>query len=281
MDSASDQPTTATAHLRPSDAGPRHARRARTGVSKVPEITALFWLTKLVTTAMGEATSDYLVKRFGDYPAVGLGFLALAAALVLQFSVRRYVPWVYWLAVAMVATAGTMAADVLHLKFGVPYDVSTPLFAVALAVVFVVWNATEKTLSIHSITTPRREVFYWLTVMATFALGTAAGDMAAKTMNLGYFTSALVFIGIILIPALGYRFLKFNGILAFWFAYVVTRPIGASFADWMSKARSLSGLGWGDGNVAIALTLVLAVLVAYLTILHTRDRGTPASPRAA
>jgi uncharacterized membrane-anchored protein len=225
-----------------------------------------------MTTAMGEATSDFLVKELHPVPAVLLGFILFVAALALQFRARRYVPWIYWLAVAMVAVFGTMAADVLHLQFGVPYAVSTPFFAVVLAIVFVCWNATEKTLSIHSITTPRREAFYWATVVATFALGTAAGDLLATPLGLGYFGAGLVFIGLMTIPALGYRFCGLNAVVAFWFAYVITRPIGASLADWLSKPPGLSGLGWGDGQVSIGFTIVIVGLVWYLTVQHA-DSG--------
>jgi uncharacterized membrane-anchored protein len=242
------------------------------GVSKVPRITALFWVTKLLTTAMGEATSDYLVNRLNPVVAVGLGGLALIAALVLQFRARRYVPWTYWLTVAMVAVTGTMAADVLHKQFGVPYAVSTTFFAVVLAAVFVAWQRTEQSLSIHTITTPRREAFYWATVMATFALGTAAGDLVATTFKLGYFSATLVFVGLILIPAVGYWRFHMNEVLAFWFAYVVTRPIGASLADWTSKPTQTSGLGWGDGPVALVLIIVIVLMVGYLTV---SGRDTP------
>jgi len=164
---------------------------------------------------MGEATSDYLVHRFDPVIAVGFAGIVLAAALVLQFRARRYVPWIYWLAVVMVAVFGTMAADVLHIKFGVPYAVSTALFAVVLTVVFVAWHASEKTLSIHSIDTPRREAFYWATVMATFALGTAAGDLTATTLGLGYLTSGVLFAVLIAVPAVGYRWLRLQRNLRF------------------------------------------------------------------
>jgi uncharacterized membrane-anchored protein len=239
---------------------------SHSAVSKVPRITALFWVTKLLTTAMGEATSDYLVNRLNPVVAVGLGGLALVAALVVQFRAPRYVPWTYWLTVAMVAVTGTMAADVLHKQFGVPYAVSTTLFAIVLGAVFVAWQRTEKSLSIHTITTPRREAFYWATVMATFALGTAAGDLLATTFNLGYFTATLIFVGLIFIPAVGYWRFHMNEVLAFWFAYVVTRPIGASLADWTSKPTQTSGLGWGDGPVALVLIIALVIMVGYLTV---------------
>ena len=168
----------------------------------------------------------------------------------------------------MVAVFGTMGADVVHLGLGVPYAVSSVFFALCLAAIFAVWYATERTLSIHSIYTPRRELFYWATVMATFALGTAAGDMTASTMGLGYFTSGVMFGVLFALPALGYRFLHVNPILAFWTAYVLTRRFGASFADWAGKSPSLSGLGLGTGAVSVVLTIVIVSLVGYLTVRH-------------
>ncbi len=240
---------------------------------KVPEITVLFWVTKVLTTAMGESTSDYLVHRFDPVVAVSFGAIALMAALALQFAVRRYVPWIYWLAVLMVAVSGTMAADVLHIKFHVPYAVSTSFFAVVLAVVFVVWSMSEKTLSIHSITTPRREVFYWATVMATFALGTAAGDLTATTLGFGYLASGLMFAAAIAVPAVGYRWLGFGEVFAFWFAYILTRPLGASFADWLGKPHRVGGLGLGDGPVSLVLAIAIVGCVAYLSVSHRDVRG--------
>jgi uncharacterized membrane-anchored protein len=233
---------------------------------KVPELTAYFWITKVLTTAMGESTSDYLVHRLDPFVAVALGGIGLVVALVLQFAVRRYVAWVYWLAVLMVAIFGTMAADVLHIKFHVTYLASSLFFAVVLAAVFVAWNATEKTLSIHSISTPRREAFYWATVMVTFALGTAAGDMTATTFHLGYFFSGVLFAGLIAVPGVGYRVFNMPEVLAFWFAYILTRPLGASFADWMGKPHIVRGLGFGDGRVSLGLMILIVGFVGYLTI---------------
>ena len=235
---------------------------------KVPEITLIFWMIKVLTTAMGEVTSDYLVYQINPVIAVALGGMGLAGAMALQFLARRYVPSIYWLAVVMVAIFGTMAADVLHIELGVPYLMSTTFFALALAVIFVAWYACEKTLSIHSINTPRRELFYWATVMATFALGTAAGDMTASTMGLGYFTSGVMFGILFVIPALAYRLISLNPILAFWMAYILTRPFGASFADWAGKSNSLSGLGLGTGEVSVILGVLIIVLVGYLTVTH-------------
>jgi uncharacterized membrane-anchored protein len=161
-----------------------------------------------------------------------------------------------------------MAADVLHVGLGIPYLVSTAFFMVALATILAVWYASEKTLSIHSIHTRRRELFYWATVMATFALGTAAGDMTATTLHLGYFASGLMFTVLIAVPALAHWRFGMNAIFAFWFAYIVTRPIGASFADWMGVAHSRSGLGWGTGPVSLVLAVLILICVGYLTMTH-------------
>lgn len=242
-------------------------------LKKVPEVTVFFWTIKLLTTGMGETTSDYLTHQLNPIIAVAIGGIALAVALILQFAVRRYIAWIYWLAVVMVAIFGTMAADVLHVGFGVPYIVSTTLFTVALAVIFVAWYTTEKTLSIHSIYTRRRELFYWATVMATFALGTAVGDMTATTLGLGYLSSGILFAILIAIPALGYWLLGLNEILAFWFAYIVTRPLGASFADWLGKPKSVGGFGLGTGKISLILAILIIALVGYLTVTHKDAKG--------
>lgn len=252
------------------------ARTLERGMLRVPEITIYFWIIKGLSTAMGEATSDYLVRVLTPVPAVLLGFAGFAVAMVIQFRAGRYRAWSYWLAVVMVGVFGTMAADVLHVGFGVPYFISSTFYAIVLAAVFIVWRSVEKTLSIHTVDSPRREVFYWLSVVATFALGTATGDLTATTFHLGYLVSAVLFAGVILIPALGYRFARFNAIFAFWFAYVVTRPLGASIADWLGKPPSAGGLGVGDGTVALALTVVIAALVAYLQLTKRDVQRRPA-----
>lgn len=254
----------------------RHAARAAgkrrlpsltaRGALRVPEITVYFWAIKALSTAMGESTSDYSVHAIAPVAAVGLGFAGFIAALSLQLAMRRYVAWAYWLAVVMVGVFGTMAADVLHVGFGVPYVASSAFYALALAAVFWTWQRTERTLSIHTIDSARRELFYWAAVVATFAMGTAVGDMTAVTLHLGYLLSAVLFACLIAVPAIGYRWLGWNPVLSFWCAYVLTRPLGASVADWLGKPKSLGGLGWGDGPVAFVLTGMIAVLVAYLAI---------------
>jgi uncharacterized membrane-anchored protein len=249
--------------LRQEDGNPGRAQYA---ASKVPQITVFFWIIKVLTTAQGEAVADFLYLRYGAVIAGTLGAAGLVIALILQFRARRYVAWIYWLAVVMVAIFGTMAADGLHIKLGIPYSVTTPFFAAALAVIFVVWYKTEKTLSIHSIYTWRREAFYWATVMATFALGTALGDLTATTVHLGYLKSGILFAVLIAVPAVAHWRLGMNAIVAFWFAYIVTRPLGASFADWMGVSHAYGGLGLGRGPVGLSLTIVIVCFVGYLTV---------------
>ena len=211
------------------------------GALRVPEITGFFWLIKALSTAMGESTSDYSVHAIAPVAAVGLGFAGLLAALSLQLAMRRYVAWAYWLAVVMVGVFGTMAADVLHVGFGVPYVISSACYAIGLAAVFWTWQRIEQTLSIHTVNTSRRELFYWAAVVATFAMGTAVGDLTAVTLHLGYLLSAVLFACLIAVPAAGYRWLRWNPILSFWCAYVLTCPFGASVADWLGKPRSSGG----------------------------------------
>ena len=253
---------------------------SRQGALRVPEVTAWFWVVKGLSTAFGEATSDYLVHALNPVLAVLIGFAAFVVALSLQFHQRRYVAWAYWLAVAMVGVFGTMAADVLSVGFHIPYAATTALYALGLAAVFWLWNRVEHTLSIHSIDTPRRELFYWAAVCATFALGTAAGDLSAITLHLGYLGSAAIFAAIILVPAAGFRWLRWSPVLSFWFAYVVTRPLGASLADWLGKPTVLHGLGLGAGWVALSLAALLAALVGYLAVTKRDVQWGAPDPRA-
>jgi uncharacterized membrane-anchored protein len=262
MDLAFDKPSGDGASTE-SAGQPRHAA---VSLSKVPEVTAYFWLAKALTTGMGESTSDFLVHKLVPEVAVVLGGIAFAIALWLQFASARYVAWRYWLAVAMVGVFGTMAADVLHVGLGVPYVASTVFYAVLLAGVFRVWYLSERTLSIHSITNRRRELFYWAAVLATFALGTAAGDLTAVTFGLGYEASAVLFAAAIMVPAIGYWRMSMNSILAFWAAYVLTRPMGASVADWLAVTHRRGGLDLGTGWVSLALAAMIAAIVAYLTV---------------
>jgi len=234
--------------------------------TKVPEVTLYFWIIKVLSTGMGETTSDFLVRRFPPVFAVMLGAVCLCAALLWQFSVRRYRAWPYWVAVVMVSVFGTMAADILHIGLHIPYLVSTIFYSIVLTVVFISWYSSEGTLSIHSIRSRRRELFYWATVLATFALGTAAGDMTATTMHLGYFASGVLFAILMAVPAVGYWKFGLNPIFAFWFAYIVTRPLGASFADWLAVSPSRGGRGFGYGTVSLVLSALIIGFVAFLAI---------------
>jgi uncharacterized membrane-anchored protein len=262
-------------------AGRLSARREWVLATKVPQITVAFWIAKIASTGMGEALSDYGYARYGTLVDGAFGVVLLAGALILQFRTRRYRTWIYWLAVVAVSVTGTMAADGLHVVVGLPYTVTTLLYAVILAIIFVAWYRTEGTLSIHSITTVRREAFYWATVIATFALGTALGDLTATTLKIGYFGSALLFLVVIAIPLVAHWKLGMNSVLAFWFAYTITRPLGASIADWLGVSHRLGGLDWGRGNVAMILTVPILIAVAYMAISHVdveRRQSVPASP---
>jgi len=231
----------------------------------VPEIIALFWVVKILTTAGGEATSDYL-KTYGNFGGGGTEVALFVVALVLQFSTRRYRAFAYWFLAFAIAIAGTGISDFLHLDVHIPYAGTCLLWAVILAAVFWAWHRSEGTLSIHSITTQRREAFYWAVVFATFALGTALGDFTATSLNMGYLPSGLFFFGVILLPLVAWWRFGLNPIVAFWMAYVVTRPLGASFADWISKPSSITGIGFGDGPTAVVFALAVLALVVYLAI---------------
>ncbi len=229
--------------------------------AKVPEVTALFWVIKISTTASGEAISDMFVnnKKLGVVVEVSM----FAAALFLQFAARRYAAVPYWFLALAIATAGTGVADTMHKAFGMPYAFTSAFWLVVLGVVFILWSRSEHTLDIHSITTNRREKYYWAVVFATFCLGTALGDFLADTLGLGYLGSGLLFTALIVIPWAGWRFARWNAIFSFWFAYVLTRPLGASFADYLSKGHDVSGVGFGGWQTAFVLTLAVAGLVAY------------------
>jgi uncharacterized membrane-anchored protein len=240
---------------------------------KVPEIALLFWVIKILTTCGGEAVSDYLAlgnRQVGAVVEIGL----MAIALVWQFRIRRYTAAAYWFLAYAIAIFGTGVSDALHLFVGIPYAGTTLLWAVVLTLVFWLWYRSEGTLSIHSIVTRRREAYYWAVVFATFALGTALGDFTASVLGLGYLASGIMFFLIILIPAVAWSRFGLNAIVAFWFAYVVTRPLGASFADYFGRPHSLSGIGFGSGRLAVIVTVIVAILVGYLAVTR-RDIQPP------
>ncbi len=231
--------------------------------AKVPEIILLFWVVKILTTAGGEATSDFL-KRYGNFGGGGVEVGLFLIGLALQFTTRRYRAIAYWFLAYAIAIAGTGISDFLHLDVHIPYSGTSLLWAVVLAAIFWVWHRSEGTLSIHSVHTQRREAFYWATVFATFALGTALGDFTAIALKLGYFPSGVFFLVVFLLPGLAWWRFGLNSVAAFWMSYVVTRPLGASFADWISKGKHNTGLGFGDGPTALLISVIVLVLVVYL-----------------
>jgi uncharacterized membrane-anchored protein len=238
--------------------------------SKVPEVSVLFWVIKVLTTGTGETTSDFFVKAFDPVPVVLIAAVVFVVCLAIQLRAPRYVAWRYWLLVAMVGVFGTMVADVTHIVVGVPYEYSTAAFAIILAAVFITWWSVERTLSIHSIITRRRELFYWATVIATFALGTAAGDLTATSLHLGYLGSGLLFAVAIAVPGIAYAITRRGAVLFFWIAYVLTRPLGASFADWLGVDHSRGGLAIGTAAVSLVGAACVAALVAVLAVRTRR-----------
>jgi uncharacterized membrane-anchored protein len=233
--------------------------------SKVPEVILLFWVVKILTTAGGEVTSDYL-KTYGNFVGGGIEVALIVIGLGVQFETRRYRAFAYWFLAYAIATTGTGVADFMHLDLHIPYAGTTILWALVLAAVFWGWQRSEGTLSIHSIYTQRREGFYWATVFATFALGTALGDFTASSLGIGYLASGIFFSVVILIPPLLRWQFGLGSIAAFWMSYVVTRPLGASFADWISKPPSITGLGFGNGPTALVFAAATLIMVAYLAI---------------
>ena len=245
-------------------------------LNKVPEVTAYFWLIKVLCTTVGETAADLLNENLGlglTNTTYIMGAL-LVAALVAQFRLRRYVPSVYWLAVVLISIVGTLITDNLTDNLGVSLVVTTVAFSIVLSVVFAVWWASERTLSIHTIFTRRREAFYWLAVLFTFALGTAAGDLAAERIALGYFPSALMFGGMIAAVAVANFRFKLNAVLSFWLAYILTRPLGASIGDWMSQPRADGGLALGTVVTSVLFLGLIVAVVAFLSA--TRKDETPA-----
>ena len=234
---------------------------------RVPDPTVTFWILKILTTGVGEVASDFLVRTFDPVAVVLIAAFVFAGIAAVQLTAHRYVPWRYWLFVFAVAVFGTMIADVAHLVVGIPYAVTTAIFGLVLVAVFVAWRRTEGTLSVHSIQTPRREVFYWLTVSATFALGTALGDFTATTAGLGYLDAGVVFLGMFAIPGV-LRLLGLPATAAFWWAYILTRPLGASFADWLAAPPSRGGLDLGYLQISGVGIVLIAVGVFGLQLRH-------------
>ncbi|GLX02337.1 membrane protein [Microtetraspora sp. NBRC 16547] len=248
-------------------------------LNKVPEVTLYFWIIKILCTTVGETAADFLNENLG----LGLTStsivmtLLLVIALVFQFSLRRYVPAVYWLAVVLISVVGTLVSDNLTDNLGVALETTTLVFGALLAVTFLVWYACEKTLSIHTIFTFRREAFYWLAILFTFALGTSAGDLVAERFDLGYAVSAILFGALIAVVTAAHRGLRLAAVPAFWIAYVLTRPFGASVGDYLSQSHDDGGLGLGTVATSGLFLATILCLVVYLSITR-KDESAPQPP---
>jgi uncharacterized membrane-anchored protein len=244
-----------------------------TSFNRVPNVTADFWLIKLMAVTMGETAADYLAVNMGlglvTTALIMSGILTLA--LVVQFAQKKYIPVPYWTAVVLISIVGTLITDCLIDIFGIQLTTTTTVFTVVLAATFAIWYAVERTLSIHSIFTTRREIFYWLAILFTFSLGTAAGDLVAEHFELGYLTTGLLFTGIIVAFAFGYFALKLNRILMFWLAYIFTRPLGASFGDLLSQPQEYGGLGLGTVITSVLFLSAIIAIVAYMSFTHEGD----------
>ena len=253
-----------------------HTPGTRPLLNKVPEVTLLFWVIKILSTTVGETGADYLAVN------VGLGLVVtdllmatfLAMALSLQLRSKRYVSWIYWLTVVLVSIVGTQITDVLTDKLDIGLYVSTSLFALSLMTIFAIWYAVEGTLSIHSIVTSRREVFYWAAILFTFALGTAAGDLATEAVGLGFNFGVVVFAAMIATVAAAYA-AGANAVLTFWIGYILTRPLGASLGDLLSQSRDYGGLGFGTIHTSLAFLTVIVALVAWLSFESARPKTEP------
>jgi uncharacterized membrane-anchored protein len=248
-------------------------------LNKVPEVTLYFWIIKILCTTVGETASDYLATNLnlGLTKTTFITGSLLIALLAVQFRLRKYVPGVYWTAVVLISVVGTQITDNLTDNFGVSLVTTTIVFSIVLAFVFAAWYASERTLSIHTIYTTRREAFYWLAVLFTFALGTAAGDLTAERLNVGYAWSAALFAAVIAAVAVAHYRFRLNAVLAFWIAYILTRPLGASLGDLLSQDRSVGGLGLGTTVTSVIFLVAILVVVAFLSI--TRKDATEAKAR--
>ena len=245
--------------------------------NRVPKVTVDFWLVKLMAVTVGETAADYLNQNLG----LGLSMTSwlmsgfLIAALIFQFAQRKYVPWIYWLVVVFVSIVGTLITDNLVDNLGVSLETTTVAFSIALIATFALWYAFERTLSIHTIYTMRREAFYWLAILLTFALGTAAGDLAAESLGLGYLQAGLMYGAVICAVAIAYYGFRVNAIAAFWVAYIVTRPMGASFGDLLSQSVANGGLGFGTVITSLIFLFCIAVLVIYMMLSRDGEETVP------
>ncbi|SMH72419.1 COG4705 family protein [Candidatus Nitrosotalea okcheonensis] len=245
-----------------------HQSGVQVMLNKVPEITLFFWIIKILCTTVGETGADFLNMglNFGLDNVTAIMGALLAVVLIFQFRFKKYIPGIYWLAVVLISIVGTLITDNLTDKLGIPLMYTTITFTILLSIVFAVWYKKEKTLSIHTIVTTRRESFYWLAILFTFALGTAAGDLLAESIHLGYLLSAVIFGTLIAAVAISHFVFKVNAILAFWIAYILTRPLGASIGDYLSQDVSNGGLGLGTVITSVIFLATILATVIYLAI---------------
>jgi uncharacterized membrane-anchored protein len=237
-------------------------------LNKVPEVTIYFWIIKILATTVGETAADLLAVRLNLGLTLTSWILSgiFVIALVVQLRTRRYYPTPYWLTVVLISVVGTLISDNLVDGMGISLITTTIAFGLCLTVVFALWYASERTLSIHSIDTRKRELYYWAAILFTFALGTSAGDLIAETLNLGYGPTALMFAAMIAVIALLHRFANMDAILAFWIAYILTRPLGASIGDFLAKPAIAGAMGWGTVNTSLIFLAAILALVTFLTI---------------
>ena len=245
---------------------------AQTILNKVPQVTLAFWIIKILSTTVGETGADYLAVSAGLGKAVTGAIMAslLLTALFLQVKAKQYTPWIYWITMVLLSVVGTQITDALTDGLGISLKISTVVFTVVLALVFAVWYRSEGTLSIHAITTRRRELFYWAAILFTFALGTASGDLATEALGLGFRLGAIIFAAMIAFIYIAFR-LGLNPVLAFWLAYILTRPLGAALGDFLSQAKQYGGLGWGTIGTSVVFLAVIALLVTIVTLQQRRS----------
>lgn len=241
--------------------------------NKVPQVTIIFWLIKIMATTIGETGADYLILNlnFGLAVTSYLMGALLIVGLAIQIKTKKYITWVYWSVVVLISIVGTLITDNLTDNFGVKLETTTILFSLSLIATFITWYISQKTLSIHTIFTVKREIFYWTAILFTFALGTAAGDLASESWGLGYAVSGLIFAGMIITVTISYYIFKMNAVLSFWLAYILTRPLGASLGDFLTQPKTNGGLALGTTNVSIIFFIIIIGLVTYLTFKQKQD----------
>jgi uncharacterized membrane-anchored protein len=254
---------------------PRAGGGATILLNRVPRVDVAFWLIKLLAVTVGETAADYLAVNLGYGLSTTTWFMSvvLVIALVLQFAQKKYVPWAYWLAVVLISIVGTLITDNMVDNLEIKLQTSTIFFSVVLAAAFTIWYAIERTLSIHTIYTTRREIFYWLAILFTFSLGTAAGDLVSEYFGLGYLITGIIFAAIVAAIAIAYFVFKIDGILAFWLAYILTRPVGASLGDLLSQPPEYGGLGLGTIVTSWIFLGTIAAVTLYMTLTHRSERA--------